>query len=163
MGLAIFGCWFLLFTEYRKSLLLFLILAGIIGLPQIYLFKSGASGDALLFKPGYLIANDFNLVNFINYWLLNLGLSCILIPLGFCFADKNAKKLLLSLIPLFVLGNTFQFSVEMAANHKFFNLFLIFGNMFSALALYKIWSFKAGKIIVPVFFILMIFMFFTYV
>jgi hypothetical protein len=157
MGLAIFGCWFLLFPGYRKPMLIFLIIAAIIGLPQIYLFKSGATGEALVFKPGYLIADRLDFTNFINYWFLNLGLNCFLIPLGFYFADKNAKKLLLSFVPLFAIANTFQFSMEMAANHKFFNLYLILGNMFSAFALYKIWNFKIGKFIVPVFMIIMVF------
>jgi hypothetical protein len=157
MGLVIFGCWFLLFSGFRKSLLIFLITAVIIGLPQIYLFKSGASGEPLLFKPGYLISDSFNFINFANYWFLNLGLSCFLIPLGFYFADQKTKKLFLSFIPLFILGNTFQFSIEMAANHKFFNLFLILGNMFSAFALYKIWGFKVGKFIVPFLFVIMTF------
>lgn len=156
MGLVIFGCWFLFFPNYRKALFVFLTLAAFIGLPQIYLFKSGASGEALLFKPGYLISDNFNLLNFCRYWFLNLGLSVFLIPLGFCWADRKSKKLLLSFIPLFILGNTFQFSMEMAANHKFFNLFIILGNMFSAFALYKIWNIKIGKFIVPFLFVIMI-------
>jgi hypothetical protein len=37
---------------------------------------------------------------------------------------------------------TFQFSPEIAANHKFFNFFVIVGNMFSAYFLYALWKKK---------------------
>jgi hypothetical protein len=63
-------------------------------------------------------------------------------------APRKAKILFLAVLPLFLIGNLFQFSVEIAANHKFFSLFIIFGNIFSALLLVKLWEsrFLVGKI-----------------
>ena len=49
------------------------------------------------------------------------------------------KKIFLSFFALFIIGNLFQFSPEMAANHKFFNYFMLVGIMFSAYFLVFIW------------------------
>jgi hypothetical protein len=62
------------------------------------------------------------------------------IPLGFIIAAKNEKKILLSFLSLFIIGNLFQFSPEIAANHKFFNFFIIAGGMFSAYFLHFLWK-----------------------
>src|SRR5581483_1294733 len=84
------------------------------------------------FHPGYLIFDQLTPQKFIWYWFNNLGLHFIFIPIGFLIAGKKAKKILLCFLALFIVGNLFQFSVEIAANHKFFNYFMIIGAMFSA-------------------------------
>jgi len=99
---------------------------------------------------GYLVAPPLDAGKLISYWFLNLGFSLFLMPLGFVFADRSAKKFFLVAFSFFIIGNLFQFSPEIAANHKFFNLFIIFGNMFSAWAVYLIWTKKLwGKIVAP--------------
>jgi hypothetical protein len=80
-----------------------------------------------------------------------LGLSFFLIPLGFVKANSLAKKVFLAFFSLFLIGNLFQFSPEIAANHKFFNLFLIVGNIFVAYFIYLVWQKKIwGKILASV-------------
>jgi hypothetical protein len=59
----------------------------------------------------------------------------ILAPIGFFISNKDQRKVFLPFLILFIVGNLFQFSPEIAANHKFFNLFLIGANMFMAHAL----------------------------
>ena len=46
------------------------------------------------------------------------------------------KKIFISFFSLFIIGNLIKFSPEIAANHKFFNYFMIVGSMFSAYFLY---------------------------
>ncbi|MCL5113582.1 MAG: hypothetical protein M1372_00230 [Patescibacteria group bacterium] len=132
----------LLFPKVIKSLLLILSIGAVIALPQYKYLESGGSTFKPFFSPGYLASFNLTIISFVNYWIQNLGLHIILIPLGFIFAPKNAKKILIAFFSLFIIGNTMQFSPEMAANHKFFNYFMIIGVMFSSYSLVKLWNKK---------------------
>lgn len=147
----------LYFPQLRRSLLLVLIGSTLMAVPQITYQMQGAVNSFSL-HPGYLISPPLTPTKVIDYWVLNLGLSLFLIPLGVLLADRLGKKIFLSILPLFLIGNLFQFSPEIAANHKFFNLFLIIGNMFSAFALYRLWEKNfLGKIIAPLLFFFLVF------
>jgi hypothetical protein len=150
MALLIFGIFFLLFKKYRLPLFTFILTASVLGLPQILFLKLGATNQVLSLNPGYLIAKNLNLISFLNYWFLNLGLGFLFIPIGFWLSNQTAKKILLAFSSLFLVANIFQFSPEMAANHKFFNLWLIVGNMFSAWTIVWLWQKKWMKAAVPV-------------
>lgn len=155
MGVAIL-LFFIILPKIRKGLFFIGLIALAIAVPQIlYMGKSYA--DFSLFNPGYLI-EDISLFSFIRYWIYNLGLGFFLIPLGFILSEKNQRKMFLPFFSLFVIANTFQFSPEIAANHKFFNLFIIGANMFSAHLLIMFWKKKLiGKIItLPLLFFLIL-------
>ncbi|MBI2621141.1 MAG: hypothetical protein HYW63_00650 [Candidatus Levybacteria bacterium] len=146
-----------LFSKIRKGVLVLLILAAIIAFPQ-YLYLTGSDGYSPNLVLGYLLANDLTFQKFIEFWIYNLGLSLILIPFGFIFATKFQRKILLAFFSLFIIGNTIQFSPEIAANHKFFNYFIVIGNMFSAFALLVLWNKKHFfKPIVIMLFLFMVF------
>ena len=134
-----------IYPRLRKNILVIVILSLIIALPQmIYMGSSNYQGK--LFHPGYLIEN-LNYLSFVKYWFLNLGLVTILAPIGFLLAKKPQRKILLPFLALFVVGNLFQFSPEIAANHKFFNLFVIGANIFAAYFIHNLWKQKLfGKI-----------------
>jgi hypothetical protein len=103
------------------------------------------------FDPGYLVGN-LNVFSFIYYWVLNLGLTSFLAPLGFVLAPKETKKIFLPFVGLFIIGNLFRFSPDIAANHKFFNLFLVGANFFTSYLLLYLW--KKGsfmKLVVAIF------------
>lgn len=130
----------LLFSKIRNSGILILMFAGTIAYPQYgYMTSSSQSFHAIL-KLGYLTPSPVTLESFMNYWALNLGLHLILIPIGFILASKIAKKIFIAFFVFFIIGNFFQFSTEMAANHKFFNYFMLIGNMFSAFVLVYMWK-----------------------
>jgi len=147
----------LLFKDIRKFSILLLAIAAIIALPQ-YMYLNSSEGFKMFFHPGYLTANELTYFKFIEFWIYNLGISIILIPLGFIFANKNQNKFLLSFIPLFIIGNLIQFSPEIAANHKFFNFFALITNMYCAFAIYLIW--KKNNLLKPVAIIFTFFMIF---
>lgn len=145
------------FSKIRKDTFILLATAGLISIPQ-YLYLSGSPGFSPHLQLGYLISGNLTLQNFYEFWIYNLGLSLILIPLGFIFANRIQKKILLAFFMLFLVGNFIQFSIEIASNHKFFNYFLIIGNMFSAFVIVKLWNKKhLFKPIAGLFFLLMIF------
>lgn len=158
MTALVFAIVFLLFPKLRVTLLKIFIIILAIALPQLYLTNQLINGSSSIsFYPGYLVYNR-GLEAFIRHWIMNFGLNIFLIPLGFIFAPTKAKKVLIAFLSLFIIGNLFRFSPEIAANHKFFNLFLIVGNMFSAWVVYLIWrKKKLGKIIAPILIFFLIF------
>lgn len=137
-GLILIVIFFLL-SKQRKPIFFILLIGGILSLPRVILLKE-ASTFIPVFQPQYLIQESLNLKTFTYYWVMNLGLSFFLIPIGFFLANSLQKKILLVAISFFVLGHTIQLSPEIASNHKFFNAFLILGNTYTAFALVKTWS-----------------------
>ena len=151
MAIVVFAGLSLIFKNQWRALLTIVLIAAALGFPQIFLAQGADATRNFRFNPGYLIAGRLTLANFLTYWFLNLGLSFFLIPLGLAKANSLAKGVFLAFCPLFIIGNLFQFSPEMAANHKFFNLFLIIGNIFVASAVFLIWQKKIfGKILAMV-------------
>ncbi|OGM06251.1 hypothetical protein A3E15_01035 [Candidatus Woesebacteria bacterium RIFCSPHIGHO2_12_FULL_42_9] len=147
MMLIALGVFFLLYPKARYQIFLIGLFSLAIALPQI-LYMGKSQITVKFFDPGYLVQN-LNLVNFIKYWVLNLGLGVFLAPIGFALVPKKIKKIFFPFLTLFVVGNLFRFSPEVAANHKFFNLFLIGANFFTAFALVSIWDKKiVGKVLV---------------
>lgn len=145
-----------LFSKIRKKTFLLLIFAGVVAFPQ-YLYLIGSEGYYPNFVLGYLIANNLTFQKFVEFWIYNLGINIVLIPLGFIFTNRLQKKILLAFFILFIIGNLIQFSPEIAANHKFFNYFIIVGNMFSAYFLIKLWS-RRKVLIKPIVVVLAFFM-----
>lgn len=148
----------ILFKELRITTFVILLTGALISIPQYLFLQSGSSS---IFKPtlsiGFLAQANVTLKSFIEYWVLNLGLHTILIPFGVILAPRNLRKIFLGFFLIFVIGNTIQFSPEIAGNHKFFNYFMLIGVMFSAFALVKLWKlnyFKPAVIILFFFLIL---------
>jgi hypothetical protein len=137
-----------LFPNIRKSVFIIGLIALILAIPQILYMGSTANG-ASLYHPGYLI-DKLTLINFIKYWFLNLGLTSVLSIMGFLMSGKKERKVFIPFLLLFVIGNLFQLSPEIAANHKFFNLYIIGANAFSAYFLYRTWKINLLRPIVIV-------------
>ncbi|OGM63003.1 hypothetical protein A3A52_03360 [Candidatus Woesebacteria bacterium RIFCSPLOWO2_01_FULL_39_14] len=144
MGIAL-ATFFLIYPKLRTKLLVVGTIAIILAIPQ-YLYMGSPAGETKLFNPGYLV-EDKTLYGYLTYWFMNLGIGLILGPTGFILANKSQRKLLIPFIVLFIIGNLFQFSPEVAANHKFFNLYSTGANIFVAYLLVKLWKNKyIGKV-----------------
>lgn len=117
------GICFLLYKGIRKQIFAIGASSLIITLPQ-YLMMGQSSEKINLIKIGYLV-EKLNFINFVNYWFLNIGLIGILGIVSYVLIKPKWKAFFLPFIAFFVIGNVFQFSPEIAANHKFFNLFII--------------------------------------
>ena len=137
MGIALITIIFLQ-PKLRKKMILAGSIAGAFAVGQI-LYMGSSSLETKLFNPGYLV-RPLTLARFTSYWFYNLGITLLLAPIGFLLANKDQRKFLIPFIVLFFVGNIFQLSAEIAANHKFFNLFTIGANFFTALLLIKLWK-----------------------
>lgn len=131
----------ILLPKQRKPLLLLLIISFTISLHRISSLTTNSTYSPKV-RPGYLIPSVPNFLSFLEYWTMNLGLSFFTIPIGTILAPRLGQKLFLSIVPLFIVGNLIQFSPEIAANHKFFTVFLVIGNIFTAYLLVTIWKRK---------------------
>lgn len=135
----VFAILFVLLKKFRKGIFVTIILGFIFAIPQ-YLLSQSQNISQISIYPGYLINSPLSLTNFVYYWFQNLGFHLIFIPLGFIVAPKKIKVILISFFSLFVIGNFIKFSPEIAANHKFFNYFMIIGAMFTSYFLIYLWK-----------------------
>ncbi len=130
----------LFFRNHSKKLFTILFITGVIALPQYMYVNSAGIAFSPRIEVGYLIAKNFSIINFILYWVFNLGLNIFTIPFALYYSNKIQKKIFFIFFSFFLVGNLFIFSPDIAANHKFFNFFMIIGSMFSSFALYRMWS-----------------------
>jgi len=143
--LAVFGALavallisFLIYPKIRKHLFWAGLIAIALATPQI-LYLRDSSIYINLFNPGFLV-DKLNLGNFAYFWFMNFGAYLFLIPMSLLFINKEQRKIFIPFFALFIIANLFQFSREIAANHKLINIFLIGGNIFVANLLINIYS-----------------------
>ena len=123
---------FLVYPELRYPLLWSTLLS----IPFLaFFFQIAQPTGHPVFEPGYLSEKPLSMVHIIRFWFYNLGLHILLIPIGMILAPKKIRWFALPLLLIFLLPNIFRFSTDMINNHKFFNLFMIFGSMYSAFAI----------------------------
>lgn len=91
------------------------------------------------FDIGYL-AQDKTMLGIAYYWLFNLGLYLILIPIVFLFSNRKTKWFLIPFVGFFVLANTFKLSTDMINNHKLINYAVIGANIVTAGFLMMMWK-----------------------
>lgn len=153
---VIFVSWFFLLD---KSIRIPILISGIGGLPWLLMaLLSAPSSPPMNLHYGFLTRDPITILSIINFWFLNFGLHLFLIPIGFFFSSKKTRILIVPLLLIFIIPNIFQLSVDIINNHKFFNFFLLFGVMFSASVVIKIWDHSTyGKILSPILVFLLIF------
>ena len=148
---ALWIAWIWILQKKSRVPLLFAALLSVSGL-CLYMKLIGSSGT-ITFDPGYLVHPPLTFKTILAFWWQNLGLSLIMIPFGFIVAPKKVKWLLgVPLFILFVVPNLWRFSPDMINNHKFFNFFIIMGNMLTAYGLIRIfdWLKKSSHTIIHI-------------
>ncbi|MEK7573390.1 MAG: hypothetical protein AAB531_03090 [Patescibacteria group bacterium] len=152
--------WFFLLNPRRRLGLLFGI---VIGSPIILLFIFIVHlSSSITIRLGYLTMPPATIYSIFIYWFYNFGLLILLLPLGFLIVKKKVAVHIIPLIILFSVANIFQLSKDIINNHKFFNFFIIVGNMYAANFLFVLWNKNkrfviSRKIIVIILFFFMIF------
>jgi hypothetical protein len=137
--LAVFmSCYFILFPRLRTTILCIGAISTLYIIPQLIPLADGLK--TFHWNPGYLMSPPLTPIHILWYWIQNLGLHTFLIPLGWILAPVRIKKITIPLVFVFLIPNLFQFSVDMINNHKFFNFYLIIGNMLTAFVLIKIFD-----------------------
>ena len=127
----------------------FLFIGRLIGVNLSFV---NTAGSALIkFEPGYLIPRPITFFSFIDWWIKNLGLLFLLLIDSFLLLVRKLKLLFICFLSIFLMGYLFRFSPDVATNHKFFNFFVIFVNMFVASFLVHLWKKRiVGKLLAGV-------------
>jgi hypothetical protein len=137
-------CYFFFYPRSRLFLIGVGLISACIAIPQLTHFQSQIK--TFEWYPGYFIHNELlaqksipqMLLYLLTFWWQNLGFHSVLILIGFFLIPKNARRAILPVIPIFIIPNLFKFSVEVSANHKFFNFVMLFGVMISAYVIVRL-------------------------
>lgn len=146
IALNIFILSFLTLHRSIRGLLQILIIELALSIPQVY-FLSKDVRSSFSFHPGFLSGDPFQISSFLSYWFFNLGLSILTIFLGFLYVNRDGKKIFVALFSVFIVANLFQFNKEVFNNHKFFNFFIVFANLYTAVFIYRFINTRIGKLL----------------
>jgi hypothetical protein len=137
-------CYFFLYPRSRLFLVVVGLVTALIAIPQLAHIQSQVK--TIEWYPGYIVHNELlaqqsiprMLWYVLIFWWQNLGFHSILILIGFFCIPKNARRAIFPIIPIFIIPNLFKFSVEVSANHKFFNFVMMVGAMISAYVIVRL-------------------------
>ena len=113
----------LLFGKRTRALLLFAgaaVLASAPHLIGIFSMRS-AVGVPQLWNPGYLAPRPFYMDSWGWFWIYNLGLLVVLMPLSWVVTNAIGRRLMIGAGILFILANTLQISYRIEHNHSLIN------------------------------------------
>lgn len=149
-ALVIIGC-LVVFFPNRARLGTLLVVAILIGLPQVMYLRTAQTAQRLSFLHcGFTIDNP-TLPRILFYLLFTFGPKLALALIALVLLPKSYRLLFLAISSLVVLAFGTQLSVDIMNNQKFLYLWLILLNLFVAYALrcvYRIrWIGKAAAIV----------------
>lgn len=138
-GLCMAICWWQRPTERLTMFLMIPVAALGFYWVSMTSLEAGGTFSMMRWHFSYLIPQG---ITWWRYWWDNLGVHSILIPLGLLLAVKRSDQFKFSLpfLALALLGHSVVFGIDIASNHKFFNLSLIGLQVYSALTLTWMWQ-----------------------
>ena len=138
---------FLVFFPLRRQLLLLLITAAIVALPQLIYLRTGdvRPAEYSVFHWGYTITNP-TILNVLKYLGYTFGLKWFFIAVAIVGMSWFQRRLLLAFMSLLAVAFLFQFSEEVLANHKFLNIWLIVANAFVAFGIWQLWTITVKRV-----------------
>jgi len=156
-NIVIFTVLFIAFKRWRWILPFFLpaILFSLSHMTSVLQQNTNAISHNF-FNPGFLSEKPFIVVNFLRFWVMNLGIALIVMPLGVLRAMQKQRILFFSFFILFIIANVFQLSFRIDHNHSLVNYFMIIGNFYISYFLYLLWEnglFSKMSVFVLVFFL----------
>lgn len=140
---AVLATWLILFPK-RIQMLVLGTVAAVVSLPQILFIQRGNLGDQSTFPSLHW-----------GYTIEPAGISDVVVYLGFIFGPKLVLAtvaliratwrqigVFLSFTSLVAVAFLVQLSVEVFANHKFLNAWLIVLNLFAAAGIVALWRLR---------------------
>jgi DNA-binding beta-propeller fold protein YncE len=140
----------LLLFPQRKYMVILGLTAAVIALPQLWYLSLGAGPrNYSFFHWGYTI-QDPTVAKVVEYLGYTFGLKWPAIILALLLVVWFQRRFFIAICSLLLLTFFFQFSIEMPANHKFLNIWVIVANLFAAYGLWWLWKLKTAPILGPV-------------
>jgi hypothetical protein len=138
---AVLGAWFLLFPN-RPQMVVLAVTAAVVSVPQLLWVRPGTMAGAQTYPTlfwGYTIEKP-TLLAVGTYLAFIFGPKLVLASAGLFLGTWRAARVFLAFTSLLVLAFLVQFSVEIFANHKFINAWLVVLNLFAAYAIVRLWD-----------------------
>jgi len=124
--------------------------AAVVALPQLWYLSSGTGPrNYSFFHWGYTIENP-TVAKVVEYLGYTFGLKWPVIILALLVVSWFQRRFFIAICSLLLVAFFFQFSIEMPANHKFLNIWVILANLFAAYGLWWLWKRKTAPILGPV-------------
>ncbi|CAA9551050.1 MAG: hypothetical protein AVDCRST_MAG33-898 [uncultured Thermomicrobiales bacterium] len=128
-----------------NSWLTYGLIALALALPQVYLQQgSGVSGLDIQWAPGWNLRTTTDVGNEPWWWyaVKNFGFLLVLIPLGFLLRNaltSSARRLLLAVMPLFLIAQLITFQPLQGDNAKLVLLWYLAGALVAAATIGELW------------------------
>jgi DNA-binding beta-propeller fold protein YncE len=141
-ALAVLLFLFLLFP-YRQYMIVLVLTAVAVALPQVWYLRSGDGRPRgySLFHWGYVVDNP-TVIKVASFLGFTFGAKWILIILALVCVSWFHRRMFIAISSLLLVAFFFRFSGQLAANHKFLNVWLIVANLFVAYGLCWLWKIK---------------------
>jgi hypothetical protein len=118
----------------------------VMGLLWLLSFNPFGAATGFGWYPGFMIHGSLSLVNAVKFFWYQFGLHAVLIPVGYCLVPKRVKIFMLPAVIVFIAAFLFRFSQrEVLVGHKFFNFFLIMGQILTAYVVVRAFDFASTK------------------
>jgi DNA-binding beta-propeller fold protein YncE len=134
----------------RKYMVTLGLTTAVIALPQLWYLSLGAGPrNYSFFHWGYTIENP-TVAKVVGYLGYTFGLKWPVIFLALLLVTWFQRRFFIAICSLLLLTFFFQFSIEMPANHKFLNIWLILANLFAAYGIWWLWKLKTAPVLGPI-------------
>ncbi len=146
---AILAAWLVLFGN-RLQMLVLAVAAAIPSIPQLLWVKPGTMAGEQTYPAlywGYVI-DDPTPFNVARYLAFVFGPKLLLIAVALAIGTWRQWRVFVAFAGLVAVAFLIQLSVEVLANHKFINAWLIVANLFVAAGLVALWRTR-GALAVP--------------
>jgi DNA-binding beta-propeller fold protein YncE len=140
----------LVLFPFRRQMVGLGVTAAVVGLPQILFLRSGEMAPAqhALIHWGFIVDNP-TVLKVVTYVAFTFGLKWPVIILALIASSWFQRRFFIALCSLFLLTFCTQLSVEVLANHKFLNIWLIVANLFAGYGLWWLWKIKIPPVAGP--------------
>lgn len=146
---ALLGVLLLVFPN-RRQMLFLAAAAALVAVPQLVFLRPGTMAGQQTYPTfywGYTV-DDPTPLHVATYLAFIFGPKLLLIGIGLARGSWLQWRVFAAFGGLVALAFTVQLSVEVLANHKFINTWLVVANCFAAFGLVRLWS--ARRVIRPV-------------
>lgn len=134
-SIVILGCLFLLFPN-RIYIGALILVALVLGFPQVLMLRTRPSGQAVL-HWGYTLDHPtiFQLLKYLGW---SFGFKWVLIAIALVFLKDWHRRLFLAVSSLLAVVFLFQLSVDNFNNHKLLNIWTSFAAMYAGFGLWRL-------------------------
>ena len=149
-AVVLLGLWFVLFPN-RPQMILLAVVAALFSLPQLLWVRPGTMAGEQTYPSffwGYVIDNP-TAANVASYLAFVFGPKLLLAAIALLGASWRQWRVFICFSGLVAAAFLMQLSVEVLANHKFINAWLVVANVFAAAGLVRLWRARPMAVRIP--------------